>query len=135
MSPQSINSSRSPVRSDVSIGEDYPFTNGIDNIYVCVRFRPSTEKCSDYWILTHNTIRGKDMPKERAFNFERVFSPETSTKKLYNIVAAPIVEQVMGGFNGTIFAYGQTGSGKTHTIHGGESGNEPGILNLAINDI
>ncbi|KAI9026205.1 kinesin heavy chain, partial [Hyaloraphidium curvatum] len=32
--------------------------------------------------------------------------------------ALPIVEDVMKGYNGTIFAYGQTGSGKTHTMMG-----------------
>ena len=30
----------------------------------------------------------------------------------------PVIEQVLEGFNGTIFAYGQTGSGKTHTMLG-----------------
>ncbi|KAI9477418.1 kinesin motor domain-containing protein, partial [Coemansia mojavensis] len=39
----------------------------------------------------------------------------------------------MGGFNGTIFAYGQTSSGKTHTMHG--SGQEPGIIKLAVQEI
>jgi DNA replication protein DnaC len=31
-------------------------------------------------------------------------------------VAAPIVEAVIKGYNGTVFAYGQTGTGKTHTL-------------------
>ena len=29
---------------------------------------------------------------------------------------APIVEEVLEGFNCTIFAYGQTGTGKTYTM-------------------
>jgi hypothetical protein len=45
------------------------------------------------------------------FYFERVFGPTASTAKLYAVAAKPIVEQIMLGFNGTIFAYGQTGSG------------------------
>lgn len=31
-------------------------------------------------------------------------------------MARPIVEDVMVGYNGTIFAYGQTGTGKTFTM-------------------
>ena len=34
-------------------------------------------------------------------------------------VARPVVDNVLAGYNGTIFAYGQTGSGKTFTITGG----------------
>lgn len=37
---------------------------------------------------------------------------------LYEEAAAPIVDNVMEGYNGTIFAYGQTGTGKTHTMEG-----------------
>ena len=36
--------------------------------------------------------------------------------------AAPIVDAVVDGVNGTIFAYGQTGTGKTFTMEGGGSG-------------
>ena len=32
--------------------------------------------------------------------------------------AYPICENVIQGYNGTIFAYGQTGTGKTFTISG-----------------
>ena len=31
-----------------------------------------------------------------------------------------IVEEVMNGYNGTIFAYGPTGNGKTYTMFGKE---------------
>ncbi len=34
---------------------------------------------------------------------------------------------------GTVFAYGQTNSGKTYTMRG--SGNEPGIIPLAVHDL
>jgi kinesin family protein 6/9 len=34
-------------------------------------------------------------------------------------VAKKVCNNVLEGFNGTIFAYGQTGSGKTFTITGG----------------
>lgn len=40
---------------------------------------------------------------------------------VYKVVAYPIVEQALQGYNGTIFAYGQTGSGKTFTMVGSET--------------
>ena len=33
-------------------------------------------------------------------------------------MAKPLVEEVINGFNCTIFAYGQTGTGKTFTMEG-----------------
>jgi hypothetical protein len=37
---------------------------------------------------------------------------------VFGEVAYPIIENVLEGYNGTIFAYGQTGTGKTFTISG-----------------
>ena len=41
--------------------------------------------------------------------------------KIFNETAFPIVQNVMEGYNGTIFAYGQTGTGKTFTMAGKEN--------------
>ena len=46
----------------------------------------------------------------------QVFDQETGQAKLYKMAIAPIVEEVLEGFNCTIFAYGQTGTGKTYTM-------------------
>lgn len=47
--------------------------------------------------------------------------------------ASPIVDNVLEGYNGTIFAYGQTGTGKTHTMSGLETPeNERGIMPRAF---
>ena len=40
---------------------------------------------------------------------------------VYNRVARSIVDNVLEGYNGTIFAYGQTGTGKTFTMEGDRS--------------
>lgn len=42
-----------------------------------------------------------------------VFGPDADQVMLYNDVARPILDQVLQGYNCTIFAYGQTGTGKT----------------------
>ena len=43
---------------------------------------------------------------------------EAAQIKMYESCAQPAVEDVLRGYNGTIFAYGQTGSGKTYTMFG-----------------
>jgi kinesin family protein 11 len=53
------------------------------------------------------------LPPTRTYPFDRVFGPEADQAMIYNDVVAPILEQVLTGYNCTLFAYGQTGTGKT----------------------
>lgn len=73
-----------------------------------------------------------------------MFGPDTSQHRLYAQAIHPIVEEVLEGFNCTIFAYGQTGTGKTFTMEGGERSsndaanletNSAGVIPRAINHI
>lgn len=48
----------------------------------------------------------------------QVFGPNAQQKDLYEQAVIPIVNEVLEGFNCTIFAYGQTGTGKTYTMEG-----------------
>ena len=47
-----------------------------------------------------------------------MFGPSAKQKELYDQAVVPIVNEVLEGFNCTIFAYGQTGTGKTYTMEG-----------------
>ncbi|GAA5880867.1 hypothetical protein JCM1840_003305 [Sporobolomyces johnsonii] len=47
-----------------------------------------------------------------------VYGPDADQGMLYHDVAKPILQQVLQGYNCTIFAYGQTGTGKTYTMEG-----------------
>ncbi|KXS18436.1 kinesin-domain-containing protein, partial [Gonapodya prolifera JEL478] len=53
------------------------------------------------------------------FRFDAVFDRDASQEEVFDVVAKPVVQSVLEGYNGTVFAYGQTGSGKTFTITGG----------------
>ena len=46
-----------------------------------------------------------------------MLGPASSQADVYENIE-PVVEDVLEGYNGTIFAYGQTSSGKTHTMEG-----------------
>ena len=54
--------------------------------------------------------------KQRDFMFDYVFGQQASQEDLFQRIAKPVVNDVLKGFNGTIFAYGQTGTGKTYTM-------------------
>lgn len=40
---------------------------------------------------------------------------------MYATVVAPLIDEVLAGYNCTVFAYGQTGTGKTFTMVGEEA--------------
>ncbi|CAJ0597612.1 unnamed protein product [Cylicocyclus nassatus] len=78
-----------------------------------VAVRVSTEDNS----VILEQLNGKEEPR-RTFFFDAVFPPDCDQMRVYNVAARPIVENVLKGYNGTIFAYGQTGTGKTFTMTG-----------------
>lgn len=67
------------------------------------------------------TVKGLNHNHDKTFQFDRVFGPKSEQLQVYRAVVEPLLEQVMMGYNCTVFAYGQTGSGKTHTMEGGVS--------------
>ncbi|OIW23969.1 kinesin motor domain-containing protein [Coniochaeta ligniaria NRRL 30616] len=61
---------------------------------------------------------GPNALSNKTYNFDRVFSPAADQSMVFDEVVKPILDEVISGFNCTIFAYGQTGTGKTYTMHG-----------------
>ncbi|OMJ90375.1 hypothetical protein SteCoe_7291 [Stentor coeruleus] len=97
------------------------------NIKVFCRFRPLNphEKLtSDLIKLEHDSnISVTVFPQTEhsiplTFTYDYIFTSESTQEDVFTIAAKPIIEDVIQGFNGTIFAYGQTASGKTHTMTG-----------------
>ncbi|KAF8794072.1 Kinesin-like protein KIF19 like protein [Argiope bruennichi] len=56
-----------------------------------------------------------------------------SIEEVYEKTTKNLVENVVDGYNGTVFAYGATGSGKTHTMVGVDD--DPGIMVRALEDL
>lgn len=71
------------------------------------------------------------------YQFDEVLSEFASQKRVYEVVAKPVVESVLEGYNGTVMAYGQTGTGKTFTLGrlGDEDTSDRGIMVRAMEDI
>uniref|UniRef100_A0ABI7XYS4 Kinesin-like protein n=1 Tax=Felis catus TaxID=9685 RepID=A0ABI7XYS4_FELCA len=75
--------------------------------------------------------------KETQYSFKQVFGTHTTQKELFDVVANPLVDDLIHGKNGLLFTYGVTGSGKTHTMTGspGEGGLLPRCLDMIFNSI
>jgi kinesin family protein 5 len=52
------------------------------------------------------------------FTLDSVFDCETVQRTLYKEVVEPTIDDILNGYNGTVFTYGQSGSGKTYTMFG-----------------
>lgn len=61
-------------------------------------------------------VQGK--PDPYTFTFDNVFDQRSRQISVFEAAGIPTVDNVLSGFNSTIFAYGQTGAGKTHTMVG-----------------
>ncbi|KAH9326557.1 hypothetical protein KI387_006735 [Taxus chinensis] len=100
------------------------------NVQVLVRCRPFNEdelkanvplviNCHEQRreVSVYQSTASKNI--DRTFTFDKVFGPNSQQKELYDQAIVPIVNEVLDGYNCTIFAYGQTGTGKTYTMEGG----------------
>ncbi|KAL6514346.1 Kinesin-like protein KIN-5C [Orobanche hederae] len=106
---------------------------------------PQVLTCNEYHreVSVTQNIASKHI--DRVFTFDKVFGPNAQQKDLYEQAVIPIVNEVLEGFNCTIFAYGQTGTGKTYTMEGeckrsksgpnGELPPEAGVIPRSVKQI
>ncbi|CAH8494288.1 unnamed protein product [Schistosoma turkestanicum] len=89
---------------------------GDTSVKVGVRVRPlsnsevndGSSTCLSYLNEENQLIIGND----KLFGFDYVFKETDCQEYVYRKAAFPMVENVLKGYNATVFAYGQTGSGK-----------------------
>ncbi|KAL5349013.1 Kinesin-related motor protein [Pseudogymnoascus australis] len=99
------------------------------NINVVVRCRGRNDREvreNSGVVLTTDGVRGNSIDllmgpsalSNKTYHFDKVFSPAADQAMIYDDVVTPILDEMIAGFNCTIFAYGQTGTGKTYTMSG-----------------
>lgn len=122
------------------------------NVQVLLRCRPLSEEeqrtnvpkgisCNEQRreVTVLQNVANKQV--DRIFTFDKVFGPKAQQRTIYDQAIAPIVNEVLDGFNCTVFAYGQTGTGKTYTMEGGmrnKGGDLPaesGVIPRAVRQI
>ncbi|KAK5113644.1 hypothetical protein LTR62_003271 [Meristemomyces frigidus] len=99
------------------------------NINVVVRCRGRNDREvreNSGVVVSTDGVKGKKVElsmgpsalSNKTYQFDKVFSPAADQGMVFDEVVAPILDEVLQGFNCTIFAYGQTGTGKTYTMSG-----------------
>ncbi|XP_014232632.1 kinesin-like protein Klp61F isoform X1 [Trichogramma pretiosum] len=97
------------------------------HIQVFARVRPlnNAEKTSKSPVVvdvpSNKEIIVKERPQDKLtkkFTFDKTFGPLSKQIDVYNAVVSPLLDEVLAGYNCTVFAYGQTGTGKTFTMEG-----------------
>ncbi|XP_075496001.1 kinesin-like protein KIN-7F [Primulina tabacum] len=117
------------ISGDSSVDWDHDSSAHEEKIFVSVRLRPMNERelgnndVLDWECINNTTIIFKNSFQERsmhpaAYNFDRVFGFDSSTREVYDEAAKKVALSVLSGMNSSIFAYGQTSSGKTYTMAG-----------------
>ncbi|KAG2144941.1 P-loop containing nucleoside triphosphate hydrolase protein [Suillus cothurnatus] len=97
-------------RSDREIQENSPIivsSNGAKSQEVTIE---TSTPISSLGVIT--------LPPTRTYPFDLVFGPEADQAMIYHEVVSPMLDEVLMGYNCTLFAYGQTGTGKTYTMQG-----------------
>uniref|UniRef100_A0A672R0L3 Kinesin-like protein n=1 Tax=Sinocyclocheilus grahami TaxID=75366 RepID=A0A672R0L3_SINGR len=106
------------------------------NIQVVVRCRPFNtveRKSASHTVVECDQNRKEvmvrtggatDKAARKTYTFDMVFGPSAKQIDVYRSVVCPILDEVIMGYNCTVFAYGQTGTGKTFTMEGERSPNE-----------
>lgn len=72
-------------------------------------------------VLNQKEVSVRDKAQVKKFTFDRVFGPDSKQIDVYKTVVSPLIQEVLQGYNCTVFAYGQTGTGKTFTMVGEKS--------------
>ncbi|KAL9328645.1 hypothetical protein ACSQ67_003648 [Phaseolus vulgaris] len=139
--------------SEIFVSLFFPFSfifcafSACDRVRVAVRLRPrnAEESVADADFadcvelqpeLKRLKLRKNNWDAD-TYEFDEVLTEFSSQKRVYEVVARPVVESVLDGYNGTIMAYGQTGTGKTYTLGrlGEEDNAARGIMVRAMEDI
>ncbi|TVY28005.1 Kinesin-like protein [Lachnellula hyalina] len=99
------------------------------NINVVVRCRGRNEREvreNSGVVVSTDGAKGKSLKlsmgpsalSNKTYHFDKVFSSAADQAMIYDDVVTPILDEMLAGYNCTIFAYGQTGTGKTYTMSG-----------------
>lgn len=104
--------------------------NAGNTIKVVARFRPPNkaelasggDQIVDF--ETEDTCSINSNEAAGAFTFDRVFDTNSRQTDVFDFSIRSTVDDILNGYNGTVFAYGQTGAGKSYTMMGADIDDE-----------
>lgn len=69
------------------------------------------------------------------FEFSSVYGQNATQQEIFEQEVSPTVKHLFKGFDVTLFAYGVTGTGKTHTMRGGKTLADRGVIPRLLSSI
>lgn len=118
------------------------------NIQVVVRSRPlsEAEKAHNTPVVVQCNPKRKELTvnhghrtkggPSKSFQYDAVYGQFATQEEVFRGSVAPIIKEVLAGYNCTAFAYGQTGTGKTFTMQGELGSHElKGVVPRAVEEI
>ncbi len=54
------------------------------------------------------TVQNKSNKVVNEYDFKAVFKPNSTNEQCFNVIAMPMIQNVLKGFNAILIAYGQT---------------------------
>ncbi|KAK0935240.1 hypothetical protein LTR29_013184 [Friedmanniomyces endolithicus] len=88
---------------------------------------PNPKNDSEAFSFQFNSVYGQEATQAQLFDNEGI--------KVYADEVSPTVKHLFKGYDATLFAYGVTGTGKTHTMRGGKSLAERGVIPRLLSSI
>ncbi|KAJ9155010.1 Kinesin-like protein [Pleurostoma richardsiae] len=98
--------------------------SGANTIKVVARFRPQNRieiESGGQPIVKFDgddTCTVDSREAQGSFTFDRVFDMSCRQSDIFDFSIRSTVDDILNGYNGTVFAYGQTGAGKSYTMMG-----------------
>ncbi|KAF2432898.1 kinesin-domain-containing protein [Tothia fuscella] len=114
-----------------------------NTIKVVARFRPQNKSEIAFGgqpIVNFDTEETCSLQVDGAsggFTFDRVFDMNSRQSDVFDFSIRNTVDDILNGYNGTVFAYGQTGAGKSYTMMGTDIDDEDnkGIIPRIVEQI
>jgi kinesin family protein 18/19 len=122
-----------------------------NNTLVAIRCRPINSRESAFSTVETIQIRGNDIvtvidpieydgimnnktrTKEQNYAFDIAFTKNSTQEEVYLSTTKFLINDVIEGYNATVFAYGASGAGKTYTMVG--INDQPGIMVRTVSDL
>ncbi|TKX21718.1 kinesin motor domain-containing protein 5 [Elsinoe australis] len=115
----------------------------MSTVRVVARIRPLLKAELDKDVIVENTSGSSTIriPNPRneseaySFQFGSVYDQDATQQQIFDEEVSPTVKSLFKGLDVTIFAYGVTGTGKTHTMRGGKTLTERGVIPRLLSSI
>eukprot|EP01084_Bolivina_argentea_P249583 417885_1 len=112
-----------------------------ENVKIFARVRnlmPWEPRKTSLQVCAGNKLRNKTEKHTNEYGFTKVFGIDINNEEIQKVMVAPMIDNVLKGFNAVLIAYGQTGSGKTYTMEGPTTNlndNQRGMIPRAVEKI